>query len=378
MADPFAGVPLLDQHGHSLLRRQPGTMQEFRACFTESDSPEIIDRHVPWSLFYRRALRDLAAFFDCAPTEEGVLDARTRPPFGRMVAELFTDAGIAGVLADLGLRVHEYHDLAGLRALLPCPVYPVLRIETLAEGLVADAADWAALEARFVAEVEAAASGDLWALKTIVAYRSGLAVDRWDVEEVDRAFRETRERFRAGRRRLQSKPVLDTLLRRALEIAARRRLPVQIHAGFGDRDLDLGLVNPVGLRPIIEDPALRSAPLVLLHCHPYVREAAWLAAVYPHVHLDLSLTVPFLAHRAADEIADALAMAPATKVLLATDAFSIPELYWLGARHARQALHAACDLLESRGYLPTADRVPLARRLLHDNAAELYGTARRR
>ena len=66
-------------------------------------------------------------------------------------------------------------------------------------------------------------------------------------------------------------------------------------------------------------------------------------------------------------------MAPATKVLLATDAFSIPELFWLGAHHARQALQAAAGALEARGYLPSADRTPLARRLLHDNAADLYG-----
>ncbi len=377
MTGPFAEVPLLDQHAHSLLRRQPATVHEYRACFTESDAPEIIDRHVPWSLFYRRALRDLAAFFECRPTEDAVLEARSRRPLAHLAAEMFHDAGIAGVLADLGLRVDEYYDLSGLRALLPCPIFPVLRLETLAEGLIGSASDWPDLEARFAAAVETAASGDLWALKTIIAYRTGLVIDRWDADQLDRAFRATQDEFRAGRRRLQSKPVLDTLLRRALEIAARRRLPVQIHAGFGDRDLDLRLVNPVGLRPIIEDPALRGAPLVLLHCHPYVSEAAWLAAVYPHIYIDLSLTIPFLAHRAANEITDALAAAPATKVLLATDAFSIPELFWLGAHHARQALHAAAEVLDARGYLPSADRLPLARRLLHDNAADLYNIGRR-
>jgi len=373
MDEPFAGIPLLDQHAHSLLLRQPATPLEFRACFTESDAAEVIERHVPWSLFYRRALRDLATFFGCAPTEDAVLGARSGWPLDRLVREMLADAGIAGILVDLGLRVQEHYNLEGLRALLPCPAFPVLRLETLAERLVPDAATWRDFQDRFVAAVETAADGDLWALKTIIAYRTGLAVDRWDDDARETAFRETRAEFLAGRRRLQSKPLLDTLLRRALQVAARRRLPVQIHAGFGDRDLDLRLVNPVWLRPIIEDPACRSAPLVLLHSHPYVREAAWLAAVYPHVYLDLSLTIPFLAHGAADAIADALAMAPATKILLATDAFSIPELFWLGARHARQALDLAAQVVEARGYLPREDRDGLARLLLHDNAATLYG-----
>jgi predicted TIM-barrel fold metal-dependent hydrolase len=311
------------------------------------------------------------------PNEDAVLGARAGRPLDRLVREMLADAGIAGILVDLGLRAREHYDLQGLRALLPCPAFPVLRLETLAEGLIVDAATWGELQDRFVAAVEAAADGDLWALKTIIAYRTGLAIDAWGRDAREAAYGETRAEFLAGRRRLRSKPILDTLLRRALEVAARRRLPVQVHAGFGDRDLDLRLVNPLWLRPIIEDPGLRDAPLVLLHSHPYVREAAWLAAVYPHVHLDLSLTIPFLAHGAADAIADALAMAPATKILLATDAFSIPELFWLGARHARQALDLAARSVEARGYLPRDDRDALARLLLHDNAAALYGIDRR-
>ena len=198
MTGPFAEVPLLDQHAHSLLRRQPATVHESRACFTESDAPEIIDRHVPWSLFYRRALRDLAAFFECQPTEDAVLEARSRRPLAHLAADMFNDAGIAGVLADLGLRVEEYYDLSGLRAPLPCPIFPVLRLETLAEGLIGSASDWPDLKARFAAAVETAASGDLWALNTIIAYRTGLVIDRWDADELDRAFRATRDDFERG------------------------------------------------------------------------------------------------------------------------------------------------------------------------------------
>ncbi|HXX37077.1 MAG TPA: amidohydrolase family protein [bacterium] len=373
MRGPFAGIYLLDQHAHSLLRVQPATPREFRACFTESDAAEIIDHHVPWSLFYRRALRDLATFFGCVPTESAVFDARARWPLDRLTREMFTDAGIAGVLVDLGLRPREHYDLEELRVLIPCPAFPVLRLETLAERLIPDASTWADFQDRFVDSIERAARADLWALKTIIGYRTGLALERWTREALEQAFRRTRAEFLAGHRRLQSKPLLDTLLRQGLEVAARHRLPVQIHAGFGDRDLDLRLVNPVWLRPIIEDPAFREAPLVLLHCHPYVREAAWLASVYPHVYLDLSLTVPFLAHGASDAVVEALAMAPATKILLATDAFSIPELFWLGARHAREAVDAAARMVEARGFLPAEERDHVARLLLHDNAATLYG-----
>ena len=55
-------------------------------------------------------------------------------------------------------------------------------------------------------------------------------------------------------------------------------LPVQVHCGFGDRDLLLPLADPGWLKPVIE--RFEDTPFVLLHCYPFVREAGWLAHVY--------------------------------------------------------------------------------------------------
>lgn len=151
---------------------------------------------------------------------------------------------------------------------------------------------------------------------------------------------------------------------------------MQVHTGFGDRDLDLRLANPLWLRPVFEHPPFRAITFVLLHTYPYVREAAWLAHVYPHVAMDLSLTVPFAAHAASDAIIEALGLAPASKVLLATDAFSIPDLFWLAGRHAREALDVALSTIEARGFTGPDDRDAIARRLLWDNAAAIYGDPR--
>jgi predicted TIM-barrel fold metal-dependent hydrolase len=129
---------------------------------------------------------------------------------------------------------------------------------------------------------------------------------------------------------------------------------------------------------VFEHPPFRAVTFVLLHSYPYIREASWLAHVYPHVAMDLSLTVPFAAHGAADAIAEALA--PASKVLLATDAFSIPELFWLAARHAREALDEALARIARRGFAgrDADDRDAIARRLLWENAAAIYGEIGRR
>jgi molybdopterin-containing oxidoreductase family membrane subunit len=63
------------------------------------------------------------------------------------------------------------------------------------------------------------------------------------------------------------------------------------------------------------------------------------------------------------------------KVMLATDAFSLPELYWVAARHLREALARALDEAAGAGFLG-ADREEVARLLLHDNAARVYRVSR--
>lgn len=369
---PFADIPLFDHHAHSLRRVQPDTPEAFRAHFTESDASEIVARHVGWSVFYRRALADLAGFFGCAASEEAILAARRSRPFDNLTREMFGDAGIGALLIDPGFRTAEHYDLTALRRLLPCPAGELLRLEVVAEQLIPAADGWPDLRERFAAEVRAAIPR-LRGLKTIIAYRTGLDLREWDAASLAASFRETREASLRGRTRLASKPLLDTLLRAALEIAAEHRLPVQVHTGFGDRDLDLRLANPLWLRPVFEDPRFHPVMFVLLHSYPYIREAAWLTHVYPHVAMDLSLTVPFAAHAASDAIVEALGLAPASKVLLATDAFSIPDLFWLAGRHAREALGAALATIESRGFARGDDRHEIAGRLLWENAVAIYG-----
>jgi uncharacterized protein len=282
----------------------------------------------------------------------------------------FTDANIEAALVDGGFLMLEQYSIDEIAQLLPCRVAPIVRLEALIEDLIPVTTGWPDLEARFIAAIEAAIAGGAVALKSIIAYRTGLRVERWDAATVREALAAINPA--SGSIRLTAKPLLDTLLVQAVRVAARRGIPVQVHAGFGDRDLDLLLANPLWLRPLLDDHALHAAPVILLHCHPYVKEAAWLAAVYPHVYVDLSLTTPHLAHGAASAISDALAMAPATKVLIATDASRIPELFWVAARRARLSLGAALDSMAAQDYVRSGRRDEIARLILRDNARRIY------
>ncbi|MDR7464369.1 MAG: amidohydrolase family protein [Armatimonadota bacterium] len=373
---PFAEIPLVDHHCHSLLVDQPRTVEAYRACFTESPDGEVPRHHVAHTVFYRRAIRDLAEFFGCAADEEAVLEARSRMPFSELVRECFAAANVAAALVDYGFRPRDHYAPGALAALLPCRTAPVLRLEALLQELLPAAPSLASLQDAFVAAIEEAPREGVVAFKTIIAYRSGLAVERHSPEALEAAFQAERAQAGSGPHRVTAKPLLDAMLWLALERIAPLELPVQVHAGFGDPDLHLVYANPAWLRPVFEYPAFRRVRFVLLHSYPYVAEAAWLASVYAHVYVDLSLAVPFLAHGATQALVDALAHAPLTKVLYASDAFSIPELFWLGGLHGRRALDRALRRIAAEGFLAEEEIPEAAGRILGGNARDLYSLER--
>ena len=105
---------------------------------------------------------------------------------------------------------------------------------------------------------------------------------------------------------------------------------------------------------------------MLLHCYPFVREAGWLAHVYPNVWLDLSLTIPHVS-RPAEQVREALELAPVSKLLYASDAARTPELYFLAAKWWREVL---AEVLSEELSADEAERA--GRAILRENALALY------
>jgi predicted TIM-barrel fold metal-dependent hydrolase len=130
--------------------------------------------------------------------------------------------------------------------------------------------------------------------------------------------------------------------------------------------------DPALLQPHLDRGVLAGTPVVLLHCYPFVRNAGYLAAIYPNVHLDLSLAVTLVPHRGPELVAEALELAPPTKLLFATDASRLPEMFTLGSRWWRESLARALDALVDGGFTDEAGALRWARLILADNARRLY------
>jgi uncharacterized protein len=327
LLEVLRSIDLVDHHAHGILREQP-SLDEFRGLFSESPDPRQWP-HVATGLTYRRAIRELAAFFGCEPTEAAVYEYRLARDPAEYASALLRATGTDTLLVDdgfpapgTGVEWRELGELAG------CEARPVLRIERVAEAGGIDAVR---------AEVAAARENGFAALKTISAYRTGLELER--IHDFVVAALEANE-------------------------ATGEPLPVQIHCGFGDWDLYLQRADPGHLKPLIE--RFRTTPFVLLHCYPFVREAGWLAHVYGNVWFDLSLTIPHVS-RPEEMVREALELAPVSKLLYASDAARTPELYYLAAKWWREALAAV--LAEA---LPAEDAETAGRQILRENAIGLY------
>ena len=166
--------------------------------------------------------------------------------------------------------------------------------------------------------------------------------------------------------------MLDFLTITALEKAADQGVPVQFYTALGDTDVDLLKAKPLRLRSILQDPAFREVPIILLHCYPYLTETAYLSNMYGNVYFDLSMTLPVLNHTSKRALEDVLGMAPASKVLYGSDAPGIPDFLWLGAVSWRRALGGLLTDWVNHDGMPESQAQLIAEQILYKNAEALY------
>jgi predicted TIM-barrel fold metal-dependent hydrolase len=156
-----------------------------------------------------------------------------------------------------------------------------------------------------------------------------------------------------------------------------RGLPLQFHVGYGDTDLTLHRSDPSLMTGFLRRVQDRQVPIMLLHCYPYHRTAAYLAAAFPHVYLDVGLAINYTGSRSAAVVAESLEVAPFAKVLFSSDAWGPPELHHLGALLWRRAMTELLGAWVSSGDWSPADAVRVAEMVGAGNARRVYALGER-
>ncbi|MFJ5673845.1 amidohydrolase family protein [Streptomyces sp. NPDC093097] len=367
--------PLVDHHCHGVIRYapDPGT---FAAFLTEADRPPaagttFFDTQTGFAV--RRWCPPLLGLPAHCPPEEYLARRRALGP-DETRRRLLSATGIGAYLVDTGLP----GDLTGpaeTAAAGGATGHEVVRLETLAERTAAGyrGSAGAARAGEFADALAGAvrtAAATAVAFKSVAAYRHGLALDPRPPgpDEVRTAARAW---LAAGAPRLTD-PVL---LRHLLRLAVATGRPLQLHTGFGDPDLRLDHADPALLTDLVRATADTGTDLVLLHCYPYHRQAAYLAGVFPHVYADVGLSLTHTGPRAAAVLAEFLELAPFGKLLFSTDAYGLPELYVVGSALFRVALGEVLGGWVASGAWSAADARRVGAMIAAGSARRVYGLA---
>jgi predicted TIM-barrel fold metal-dependent hydrolase len=297
----------------------------------------------------------------------------------REVTERFlAGAGVGTWLVDTGFVPEP--PLAGLGVGVE---REVVRVEAVAEGVAAEGESGRGLLAGIRAELRRRAAGAV-GLKTVVGYRCGLRVpgvaptdheaqragERWCRATLANPAQQAEGASGARGVRLTEPVLLHWLVHEAALVCAELGLPLQVHTGFGDPDLRLREVDPALLSDFVESKP--DTTVVLLHCWPYHRNAAYLAHVYGNVVVDIGLMVPFVGARTGEVLAEVLELAPFDAVVYSSDGRALPETHYLGAKLFRHHCGLLLDEWIADGIITAADAERLAHGIGAGTAARIY------
>jgi len=282
---------------------------------------------------------------------------------------LFKDAGYQALFVDTGYAPAASPSLGKLADLTDAAVYPVLRLEKVAESAFQTAAAFSDWREMVLSQVKAAREKGYIGAKSIAAYRTGLNLHEVEEREAKASFEAWKQ---SGSGRLADESLLNYLVWTAAPLLAEQALPLQFHVGYGDPDTDLRLGNPLHLRDFIETFTPMGLSVVMLHCYPYHREAGYLASVYNHVYFDTSLIVPLGVSSARRVVAEALELAPYSRYLFASDAHTRPEMFALAAELFRDAFASHLDDPLVARYTSVEKREAWTNQVFHLNSKKLY------
>ncbi|HEV2892227.1 MAG TPA: hypothetical protein VG411_00610 [Actinomycetota bacterium] len=360
-----------------------GQWPAWRASFTGAGRPASLARDVPGLLGYRHFLTALAALLDITgePGEEleravvARRDELAEADPGGYLRLLLDHAGTAALLVDAGGGGDQVLTVAELERAADRPAHEIIRLETLAEELLAQGAPTARSLGRFVGGFEervgTAMERGVVALKSIASARGGLWLFT-ESSQADRRRAFTNLDKAAAAARFEDPVLLPFLVRRAAELAATRQVPLQFSTGIGDEDVYLPHADPGLLWPMLRDPRTEDCPVVLLGCYPYVGGAAHLAGTYAQVSMDLSPGILLAEPIAARMVSEALGLCPPGKLLAGSGGRAYPESHWWGAVVWRRALARVLRAEVEAGGLDDAAARDTARRILATNATRLY------
>jgi hypothetical protein len=369
---------LVDHHCHGVVRRDLDRTG-FELLLTEAGSVGTLGGSAFDSQIGFAVRRWCAPLLDLEPhaAPDEYLERRAALGHAEVTARFLRAAGLDALCVDTGFEPEPLLSPRRLGAAAGgASAYEIVRLEQVAERSAAGAtaAGFAdAVRAELARRARAAVG-----FKSIAAYRHGLGLSGQRPSEAQVAAAAgrwlARSQARAASSAGSSAARLDdeTLHRFLVWCAVDLGLPVQFHVGYGDADVNLDRCDPLLLTPLLRAIEPTGVPVLLLHNYPFHRQAGYLAQVFTNVFVDVGLATHNLGRGSRALVAEALELAPFGKFLYSSDAFGLPELYYLGAVLFRRALTEFLDAGVADDAWSAADAARVARLIASQNAHRVY------
>lgn len=378
MKQQLQNIHVVDVHAHPYVpNTQPFTADEFMRKLSLSVIPEMFQKQqeqqliFPGSNMYMQiTLQRLARYFSCRPVLEEVVEIRNERArdFSKYTQALFQDANLRGLVLDFGYPTPQipketYDNLSGIAS------WEVYRIEPVMVRLSKETTDFFTFAEQYRADLQQALQQrHILGLKTIIAYRSGLEIAPKDERAAADQYPEFRENERASVKALR-----DYCLHIAMEVCTEANKFMHIHTGVGDGEVVLPKASPSFLLDMLRDKRYRDTKVHLVHGgYPWMEEAAFIVSILPNVYMDISLQTPFAGHGVERIISQVFEMAPFHKVMYGSDAFTIPEMNWLGVHLFKECLERVLMGWIQKDYMNEEVALHIAELVLHQNFENTY------
>ncbi|KAJ3220881.1 hypothetical protein HK099_003927 [Clydaea vesicula] len=377
-------IPAIDGHAHPLLTK----IQEdipLQSIISEAGGDALKDSDD--TIVFHRTINSISWLYNTENSLASINKFRTEKTIAELSKICFEKSNIYGVLFDDGLSGDNnsirYHD-----NFTKTRNKRVLRIEVVAQDCLNkffldhskksssnfNEKDLQEFLNLYMACIEPAPE-PVVAFKSICAYRGGLLINVVEnKEKILKGFNEAFKDFADKKNyKIEGGALRDCILVNALRSAVTQNLPVQFHTGFGDKDLDLQLSNPLLLRNILELEEFKNLKISLLHVYPFAKEAGFLASSYKNVVVDFGLSIPLLSKNGQEETLKSLFhLTPTNKIHFSTDGHFYPESFYIASKWSRECLSKILAGMVDDNEISFSTAVDVAKNILFFNANSFY------
>ena len=372
-------IKVVDVHAHPYEGGEPETPTSFLRKLSLSVIPDMftnvdaLDKHEPYpgsNMWVQILLRKMSKYLGCEEDLASIVEARNEraKDFSSYTKELFQDVNLQGLIMDFGyptprLDREEYEKLSGAR------VWEIERIEQVMTSLASEQLDFGAFIETYRGHLrESLAREEVVGLKTIIAYRSGLEISEMNEVEAAGQYEQFVDNDRAV-----AKTFRDYCFHIAMEECTAANKFMHIHTGIGDGEVVLPKASPSFLLDTLRQDKYQETKVHLVHGgYPWVEEAAFIVSILPNVYLDISLQNPFTGHGVERIISQVLELAPFDKVMYGSDAFTVPEMNWMGVKLFTECFERVLNDWVEKDYMSHEKAMYIGEMVLYRNFEKAY------